>query len=158
MNGFRCFLMTFLVALLATQNGFAADIVSYASVQDDSTLKIRGRTIRLFGIYIPPTNRFCRRSIRPVKCASRAALALDFKIQGFVHCKPKWKNKDRSITAICYVGRSYHSEGEDLSAYLLTQGWATALPDAPYEYRVLEDIARHNDRGVWGFQVDRIQR
>ena len=48
--------------------------------------------------------------------------------------------------------------GEDLSAYLLEQGWAVALPDAPFEYQTLEKIARSRGFGVWGTPVDNIQR
>lgn len=41
--------------------------------------------------------------------------------------------------------------GEDLAAYLLEQGWAVALPYTPFEYHVLERIARHKGFGIWGF-------
>jgi len=53
---------------------------------------------------------------------------------------------------------SRFDEGEDLSAYLLENGWAVALPDAPFEYQTLEKIARSRQFGVWGFPVDRIER
>ena len=53
------------------------------------------------------------------------------------------------MSALCRV------RGEDLSAYLLSRGWAVALPDAPFEYAVLEKIARERHVGVWGFTVDR---
>ena len=54
--------------------------------------------------------------------------------------------------ALCRVG------DEDLSAYLLTRGWAVALPDAPFEYSALEKIARQQGIGVWGLAVDRVRR
>jgi endonuclease YncB( thermonuclease family) len=131
----------------------AREIVSYAFVQDDGTLVVRGKTIHLFGIYVPPTGRTCRTYIRPVQCGSRAALALKFKIgANFVHCDMVHQNEDGSLTAVCRV------DGEDLSAYLLSYGWAVALPDAPIEYKALEKIARHKDLGVWGFYGDVIQR
>ena len=50
---------------------------SYALVQDDASLKIRGRVFRLFGIYIPPTHRLCHSFRSPVRCGSRAALTSD---------------------------------------------------------------------------------
>lgn len=131
----------------------AADIATYASVQDDGTLRMRGRTIRLFGIYIPSTGDTCRPFQVPARCAPRAAKALEFKKGArFVHCKEKWKNQDGSITAVCQV------DGEDLSAYLVSLGWALALPDAPFEYAALEKIARRQRLGVWGFQVDAIRK
>jgi len=134
----------------------ARELHSYALVQDDASLLVDGRRVRLHGIYLPDAGRRCRTRIRPVRCSSRAALALDFRIQGFVHCFPQARNADRSLNAICYVGRNRFHEGEDLAAHLLRLGWALALPGAPYEYHALERIARHNGRGVWGITVDRI--
>lgn len=128
----------------------ADEISSYAFVQDDGTLRVSGYTIRLFGIYIPPTAQSCRTFERPVTCAPQAALALDFKIGAdFVHCIPQTHNDDGSITAVCRAG------GTDLSAYLLERGWALALPDAPFEYVALEKIARQRGFGVWGLPVEK---
>lgn len=128
----------------------ADEISSYAFVQDDGSLRMSGYTIRLFDIYIPPTAQTCRRFERPVTCAPQAALALDFKIGAdFVHCDPQTHNDDGSITAFCRVG------DDDLSAYLLSRGWALALPDAPFDYVALEMIARQRGLGVWGFAVER---
>jgi endonuclease YncB( thermonuclease family) len=80
-------------------------------------------------------------------------LQLNFKVGSrFVHCDRQWTNDDRSITAICTI------DGEDLGAWMISQGWAVALPDAPFEYEVLERIARSRQLGVWGFPVDRIEK
>lgn len=146
-------------ALLSAPLGaHADDIVGYAIVQEDASLRVKGRTIRLFSIYIPPTDRTCLFFLRPTFCASRAALALEIKIQGFVRCQAMSMNEDGSLNAICWVNYSPFREGEDLAAYLLNQGWAVALPDAPFEYHVLERIARHRGLGVWGLPADRIRR
>jgi len=135
------------------RSGFTPDISSYAFVNDDGTLRIRGRKIHLFGIYIPPTNTICRSFTRPVECAPRAALALDFKIGAdFVRCDIKGKNADASLVAVC------RANGEDLAAYLLQRGWAAALPKAPPEYAILERIARSRGLGVWGIPVDNVIR
>lgn len=124
-------------------------VSSYAFVNDDGSLRVSGRTYRLYGIHIPPTGRSCREDERPVKCGSRAALALDFKISGdFVRCEPRERRDDGTISAVCTAS------GVDLAAYLLERGWALALPDAPFEYQALERIARHRGVGVWGFSVD----
>lgn len=127
----------------------AWDLSSYAFVNDDGSLRIRGKTIHLFGIIIPPTDRSCQSFVRPVICGSRAALALDFKIGvNFVHCDVRGENPDRSLIAFCQV------DDDDLAAYLLRQGWAAAAPDGPPEYAVLERIARHRGIGVWGIPLD----
>lgn len=130
----------------------AADISSYAFVEHDGTLRVDGRTIHLYGIHIPPTEDNCRTNERPVRCTSRAAQALEFKIAGFVRCEPTARHDDGSVTALC------RADGEDLSAYLLRRGWALALPNAPFEYVALERIARQHNVGVWGIQIDRIPR
>jgi endonuclease YncB( thermonuclease family) len=126
----------------------AADISSYAFVQHDGTLRVDGKTIRLYGIYIPPTEDSCRMDERPVRCSSRAALALEFKISGFVRCTPQERLDDGSLTAVC------RADGDDLGAFLLQRGWALALPDAPFEYVALERIAQQRNLGVWGFAVE----
>jgi endonuclease YncB( thermonuclease family) len=151
-----CAIALTLLASFLGQTAVAA-IVGAAFVQEDGSLQVKGRRIQLFGIYIPPTDRSCQTLFRPVRCSSRAALALDFKIQGFVHCEVKAKHRDSSLIGRCYVDRNAFSEGEDLSAYLISLGWAAALPDAPYEYHVLEKIARQRGLGVWGFPVNSIQ-
>ena len=136
----------------------AREFSSYASVDEDGSLRVGNRKVHLYGIYLPPTGQHCRTFFSPPVCGSRASIALDFKIQGFVHCKQKHINRDRSITAVCYVNHTHTYEGEDLSAYLIQQGWALALPDAPFEYHALEKIARSQSTGIWGFTIDGVQR
>jgi len=141
---------------LACGGALSRELNSYALVQDDAALLIEGKRVHLYGIYIPDTGRHCRSNIRPVQCGSRAALALEFRIQGFVKCQPQTRNADDSLSAICYVDRGPFDEGEDLAAYLLERGWALALPNAPFAYHAMERIARHNRRGVWGMTVDSV--
>lgn len=134
-------------------DAFSERIDSYAFVKDDGSLEIENHRIHLYGIDIPPTNRTCRTFEQPVKCGSRASLALDFKIgSNFVDCETVEEYADGSITAICRV------DGEDLGAWMLTQGWARALPNAPSAYAALEQMARGRGMGIWGFQIDRIQK
>lgn len=145
-------------ALLAATTGIAGDFSSYASVDEDGSLRVGTRKVHLYGIYIPPTGQHCRTFFSPPVCGSRATLALEFKIQGFVHCREKSRNRDRSVNAICHVNRTNTSAGEDLGAYLIQQGWAMARPQAPFEYHALEKIARQQSAGIWGFTIDGVQR
>ena len=142
------------LTMLTTTPVYAREISSYAFVNEDATLRIKRKTIHLYGIHIPKTSKNCRTNVSPVVCGSRASLALDFKIQGFVRCEIIEKNSDGSMVGWCRVNASHFDEGEDLSAYLLERGWAVALPDAPVEYQALEKIARLRGFGVWGFQID----
>lgn len=147
------------VIALGSLEVMAADIESYAIVQDDATLRVRGKTIRLYGVYIADTRPFCATTFRPARCTTRAAVALESKIQGFVRCQPQVRHRDRSISAVCYIeGHGTLDPPVDLGAYLIREGWAVALPGAPFAYQTLERIARVNRRGVWGFQADEIIR
>ena len=141
---------------LAASPLFAFEISSSAIVNDDGSLRIKGRTIQLYGIHIPKTDRTCRSNQLPTVCGSRAAVALDFKIDGFVRCEIMRELDDGSLVGWCRVKASRFDEGEDLSAYLLENGWAVALPDAPFEYQTLEKIAQSRQFGVWGIPVDRV--
>ena len=63
------FAMACTMVLMSVPLPAIADIESFAIVRDDGSLEVRGRTIRLFGIHIPRTDRVCRGSIRPARCA-----------------------------------------------------------------------------------------
>lgn len=145
--------------LLAPAVPAAADIESYAIVQNDATLEVQGKTIRLFGVHVPRTERGCLTVLRPIRCGSRAVQALELKVQGFVRCRPQVRYTDGSLGAICYVrgDGSILEPPVDLGAWLIEQGWAVALPDAPFAYHTLERIARTRGHGIWGFQVDSIR-
>lgn len=126
-----------------------SEISSFAFVQEDGSLKVEGYLIHLYGIYIPPTQQTCHTFIRPVPCGPRASLALDFKISGdFVHCIPRATNPDGSLTASCRSGN------DDLSVWMLQNGWAVALPDAPFEYLTMERIAQSKGIGIWGIPIE----
>jgi endonuclease YncB( thermonuclease family) len=137
----------------------ASEIESYAIVQDDGSLRVRGKTIRLFGVYMPSTARGCRSDFNPPLCGNRSVRALKTRIRGFVRCYPQAQLSDGSLSAVCYVdGDSSTEPPIDLGAWLIEQGMAVAGPGAPFEYQTLERIAAVNRRGVWGFQVDQIIR
>lgn len=141
-------ILPLLVALLYAAAASASDLSSFAFVNDDGTLRIRGQTVRLFGIIIPPTDQGCQDNVRPIHCAPRAALALNFKVgTNFVHCDIRERLSNDDVLASCTVN------DEDLAAWLIQQGWAAAAPDAPPEYVVLEKIARHRGVGVWGIPI-----
>jgi endonuclease YncB( thermonuclease family) len=142
------------VVLLLSATPGSAEFRSYAVVQDDASLVIQNKVVRLFGIYIPDPGQFCDTQLRPRFCGNRAATALNFKIQGFVTCEEMGTYDDGSISAICWTRRSGLSGRIDLGAYLIREGLALAGPDAPFEYHALERIAQTNGLGIWGFQAD----
>lgn len=143
----RCALFS---ALLAASGAQATEFSGLAQVNDDATLSIRNRKVVLWGIHIPRTAEDCNTFTRPPECGARAVLALKFKIEGFVHCVEQEKRRRGVVIASCRADQDAFDEGLDLAGYLIEQGWAVALPDAPFEYQVLERIARQTGRGVWG--------
>lgn len=147
-------LLVLIAVLLPLSPLQAQEFRSYAVVQDNATLVIQNRLVRLYGIYVPQQGQFCDQVQRPPRCGTRAAVALDFKIQGFVTCRTMATYDDGSVGAICWTGRSSFDAGDDLGAYLISQGLALAGPDAPYEYRALERVAEAQGVGIWGFQAD----
>ena len=68
-------LLIVVLTCLAWQPVAAADIVSYAIVQPDATLKMRGKIIRLFGVHVPSSGRVCQRNLRPARVKQRAGNA-----------------------------------------------------------------------------------
>jgi len=148
-----------LLALLLALEGPAAagtEFEGHAIVRSDGSMLIGNRVVHLYGIYMPPTNRQCRRWISPIRCDQRGVLALDFFVKGFIRCIERARNADGSVQATCWRDRSSFDEGTDLAAYLIERGWALALPGAPFEYHALERIARSHEMGVWGWQVDSV--
>jgi endonuclease YncB( thermonuclease family) len=134
---------------LALPAARGAEFSGLAFVNDDGTLRVGNRTVQLYGVLIPPTEETCHFFERPAPCGPRTVLALKFNIgTDFVHCNTRSRNADGSYVAVCTAG------DEDLAAELLQQGWAVALPDAPFEYQALEKIARSRGIGVWGLAVE----
>ena len=116
-------ILPLLIALLYAAAAPASDLSSFAFVNDDGTLRIRGQTVRLFGIIIPPTDQGCQDNVRPIHCAPRAALALNFKVgTHFVHCDIRERLPNDDVLASCTVN------DKDLAAWLIQQGWPPPRP------------------------------
>ncbi len=146
-RGARVALLALLLLLVAPAR--AREFSGLAYVNDDATLSIRNRRVRLWGIHIPRSTEDCQTSQRPAECGSHAVLALKQRVEGFVHCEEQ--ARDGEVTeATCRVAASKFERGLDLAAYLVEQGWAVTRDEAPLEYHVLERIARDTGRGVWG--------
>ncbi|MEK0082171.1 thermonuclease family protein [Benzoatithermus flavus] len=130
----------------------AAEIVDgLATVREDGTLSVGGTAVRLFGISIPQIERTCRTFIRPPRCAPKAVLVLDGKVNGFVRCEIVRRGADGVLEGVCSMrGRDLFGPGEDLAAWLVQEGFAFAAPDAPPDYAALERLAQSRELGLWG--------
>ena len=126
-----------------------------AQVQTDASLRIAGRTVRLYGVYIPDVDgSTCSFVIRPARCGSRSALYLEQQVNGFVRCEIIRQASDGALEGLCSVkGGDLFGPREDLGALMVAQGWALAGDDAPARYRALERLASSREVGLWGNKI-----
>ena len=132
-----------------------AQLVGPAVVQSDASLVVNGKRLVLADIELIPAGRTCDTNILPPLCGAPAAIALRTKITHFVSCRLR-ADVPGLDTAVCQHAAQYPAGGEDLGAFLVAQGWATASPTAPPFYRTMETIARSQGRGAWGLRIDRL--
>ncbi len=127
-----------------------ADALSgVASVIGGDTIEIHGERIRLFGIDAPESRQLCTVSGEPYRCGQQAALALaDHVEQRTVRCEERDRDRYGRTVAVCFVG------DEDVSAWLVAEGWALAFRRYSTRYVPEEDKARAAGRGIWAGAFD----
>jgi len=120
-------------------------IAGRASIIDGDTIDIHGTRIRLFGIDAPESRQSCTAATgKPFRCGQQAALALSNKIGSRpVECRRKDTDRYDRMVAICMVA------GEDVGAWLVTQGWAIAYRYYSTDYVQQEQAAANAKRGMW---------
>jgi endonuclease YncB( thermonuclease family) len=139
----RRVLWTVVLALQGT-TAAGADLTGRASVIDADTIEIHGQRIRLFGIDAPEGGQTCELEGQPYRCGQRAAFALaDYIGQRTVSCEQRDIDRYKRIVAVCHVG------GEDMGAWLVSEGWALAYQRYSLDYIDEEDSARAARRGLW---------
>ena len=113
-------LLLAVVIALTGSSASGSDLAGRASVVDGDTIEIHSQRIRLFGIDAPESKQSCEDADgHNYRCGQQAALALsDYIGQRTVACKPRADDRYGRIVAVCRIG------GEDISAWLVWQGWA----------------------------------
>lgn len=123
-----------------------AELVSgRATVIDGDTFEMRGQRIRLHGVDAPEAAQTCKRANgESWNCGQAAASALRNKIRTqTVSCQPTDIDQYQRTVAICSV------DGEDLNAWLVSQGWASAYRQFSQLYVSQENAAKAAKRGIW---------
>ncbi len=134
--------LTIALCLLATPA--LADVAGVASVIDGDTIEVHGQRIRLHGIDAPESPQLCRLDGKPWQCGKDAANALADKIaRRPVACEDLGHDRYKRIIGRCTVA------GEDMGAWMVSQGWALAYRRYSREYVDEEADAQAARRGVW---------
>jgi clan AA aspartic protease (TIGR02281 family) len=137
-----CAIVSVSAAALAPAHA-RADIAGAATVIDGDTIEIGRAKIRLYGIDAPELGQTCVAESQ-WRCGEQAARALDKKIAGeAVACAERGRNPEGLVVAVC------RARGEDLGAWLVSEGWALAYRQHAAEYVDAELAARAAHRGVW---------
>jgi endonuclease YncB( thermonuclease family) len=122
----------------------AADIVGQASVIDGDTIEIHAQRIRFFGIDAPEHDQLCEAQGGQYRCGQEAAMALSSEIgHQTVHCSPRDVDQYGRIVAVCSAG------GQDLNAWMVSNGWALAYRHYSLDYVPEEDAAHVGGVGIW---------
>jgi endonuclease YncB( thermonuclease family) len=130
--------------VLISQGALAGEILGAAQVVDGDTITIGMERIRLFGIDAPEGKQSCTRDGLSWLCGQEAAKALREKVAGqIVKCDMRDHDRYGRTVAICYL------KGEDLNAWLVSEGWALAYKSFSHRYTTEEESARTAKRGLW---------
>jgi endonuclease YncB( thermonuclease family) len=136
--------LSLLTILPVTPIASAADLVGQASVIDGDTIEIHGQRIRLFGIDAPEHDQLCEAGGAQYRCGQQASLALADRIgKQTVDCVPHDVDQYGRVVAVC------SARGEDLNAWMVSQGWALAYRHYSTAYVPDEDVAHMAGAGIW---------
>ena len=121
-----------------------ADMAGTASVIDGDTIEVHGQRIRLHGIDAPESRQLCRLDGKPWQCGKGAANALADKIaRRRVTCEDLGRDRYKRIIANCTAA------GEDMGAWMVSQGLALAYRRYSLDYVDQEADAQAARRGIW---------
>src|SRR5262249_5017911 len=108
-----------------------AEIAGRASVIDGDSLEIAGQRIRLYGIDAPEAGQTCLAETQ-WRCGQQAAFALAAIIGShWVHCAERDRDQYSRVVAVC---RLSGSNGPDVNAQMVRQGWALAYRQYSTDY------------------------
>ena len=132
-----------LLALVVSGPAYAR-IAGPATVTDGDSLKVSGHRIRLFGIDAPESQQTCVVGGQRWRCGRSATKALREHIAGRpVVCTERDRDRYGRIVAVCRAG------GEDINAWMVSQGMAVAYTKYSRAYVGQQRSAKAARRGLW---------
>jgi endonuclease YncB( thermonuclease family) len=128
-----------------------------ARVVDGDTIRVEGRTFRLWGIDAPELIQVCQRDGQSYACGREAASYLrsllspgaapgeSATVLGApqIVCTPRASDQYGRTAALCTLGDT------DLGAEMVRAGWALVFARHATDYARQEEDARDNLRGLW---------
>ena len=129
----------------AAQALVQGEILGVARVIDGDTIDIQGQRIRLHGIDAPESGQECLSSMRVAwRCGQHASQMLAEHIGATpIGCRLLDRDRHGRFIAICRKG------AEDLSRWMVVNGWAVAFRRLSLDYAADEERARSAKRGLW---------
>jgi hypothetical protein len=98
----------------------------------------------LHGIDAPESDQLCLLNGGPSQCGQEAAHVLFDKIgDSVVSCEPRDIDRYGRVVAVCFA------HGEDLNAWMVTNGWALAYREYSLDYVQQEQSASAAKAGMW---------
>ena len=137
-------------------------VAGVGRVVDGDTLRLEGRTYRLWGVDAPELIQVCQRDGQGYACGREAAAYLRMLLApepglaesataGSVPrlaCVPRTSDQYGRTAALCRLGE------KDLGAEMVRAGWALVLTRHGTDYAPEEDEAREARRGLWAGTFD----
>ncbi len=134
-----------LILFVAAAPVAAQDINGPARVIDGDTIEVAGQRIRLHGIDAPESKQRCRAGRSEIECGKEATKVLRRIIaRKSVTCEERDVDRYGRIVAVCL-----NSDGEDINAAMVAQGWALAYRQFSNDYVDQEGEAREAGLGMW---------
>ena len=121
--------------------GIEPPVAAQIRVIDADTVDIDGTRYRLLGIDAPESKQTCRAWGRTWDCGAAATEALMSRAAG-MSCNGSETDRYGRVIGVCSSG------GEDLNAWLVTNGWALAYRQYAEDYVSEEEQAQSNRRGI----------
>ncbi|MWV22043.1 thermonuclease family protein [Methylobacterium sp. 2A] len=123
----------------------AGTISGPATVIDGDTIEVQGTRLHLYGIDAPEAAQSCETAKGlEYRCGREAARALRARIgAAIVTCERREPAVAGRLVGVCHV------HGEDLSAWMASQGFALASRHVTKAYVAQEGHAWATRRGIW---------